>query len=116
MSAAVQNAISRLQYAAHVAVGGAVATLVSSAGGVVSVTRNGAGDLTLTLKGPGVNFASGHGPIILCSPIGVAFANVVATLASATTISIHTFDAAGVALDNVSFSVAVLDSERLGGA
>jgi hypothetical protein len=105
-----------VQYAAHVAVGGGVASLVSSAGGVLSITRNAAGDLTLTLRAPGVNFAAGHGPIVLVSPIAVAFANVVATLASATTIAIHTFDAAGVALDNVSFCVFVLDSEREGGA
>jgi hypothetical protein len=116
MPAAVQLTSARVQYAAHVAVGGGVATLVSSAGGVVSITRNGAGDLTLTLKAPGVNFAAGHGPIVLVSAIAVAFANVVATLTSATTIAIRTFDAAGAALDNVSFAVLVLDSERLGGA
>jgi hypothetical protein len=118
MPAAVQMTSARVQYGAHVAVGGGVATLLASAGGVVSVTRNSAGNLTVTLKAPGV-VTSGpplHGPLVLVSPIAAAFANVVASMATPTTVTVLTFDAAGAALDNVSFVLLIVDSERAGGA
>ena len=104
----------RLIASCYVAVGGGVATLVASAGGIASVTRNGAGDYTVTLKGP-VSFGGVHDPLLKVSPVGVAFAVVTATLASATTVSVYSFNQAGAAADT-SFTVELTASQRAGGA
>jgi hypothetical protein len=115
MPGGILSSPERLIAACFVAVGGGVATLVTSLGGVRSVSRTSAGLYVVTLKGPPLPFASGHGPIIIATGISAAFSNVVATLASGLTVGVSVFDAAGVAADG-SFSLLLLSTEREGGA
>jgi hypothetical protein len=107
----------RVTHGGYVAVGGGVASLVGSLGGVVSVTRNDVGDYTIALRAPGVPGYAAHNTSAIpqVTPVNNAFANVVCTLASATELTVFAFDAAGVAADS-SFAFSIVTTERAGGA
>lgn len=107
----------RLTHGGFVAVAGAVATLVGSLGGVVSVTRNDVGEYTLTLRAPGVPGYAAHdtSAIPMVTAVNAAFASCTCSLVSATSLLVFTWDAAGVAADS-SFSFQISTTERAGGA
>lgn len=107
----------RLTHGGYVGVVGGAATLVGSLGGVASVTYNGVGDYTLTLKAPGVPGYAEHGSTAIphVIPVNNGFAVVTCSLASATALTVFAFDDAGLPADT-SFSFSIFSTERAGGA
>ena len=105
-----------LAYGGYVAVGGGVASLVGSLGGVLNVVRDDVGEYTVNFKSPGVPGYAQHNtsgvPIVV--PVNNAAAIVTCTLASPTALTVFAFDAAGVAAD-CSFAFVVYSTERQGG-
>ena len=106
---------NRLTHAAVVDVAGGAATLLGTLGGVASVTYNGVGDYTVTLKAPGVPGYAEHTPIPVVTINGNLPGSVACMLPAATTFNVFMFDDAGVAADRP-FSFAIFTSERTGAA
>ena len=113
MSGGLQGWPERIIGAGFVEVNAGVATLQSSLGGVLSVTRVGVGIYEVTLRAPGARIVPANAAVFFfCSIAGQTFFQGAWT--SETVLGVNAFNAAGAAADS-SFNFLILQTERLGG-
>ena len=98
------NAVSQGDLAlASVAVAGGVPSF-SSNRGFSAIADTGAGVVTLTLDNAQALLTAGN---VQCTPQGALYAVCTVEVASATSLVVRTWDAAGAALDNIGFWIRV---------